>query len=49
MFMLSAFLSFLSIRTEQYSARLEGFAEIIFLIGLGSMTLITVIFSFQII
>jgi hypothetical protein len=47
--MLSACLSFLSIRTEQYSVRLEGFAEIIFLIGLGSMTIITVIFSFQII
>ena len=49
MFMLSAFLSFLSIRTEQESGRMERWAEIIFLLGLGSMTLITVIFSFEII
>ena len=49
MFMLSACLSFLSIRADQYSARLEGLAEIIFLAGLVSMTLITVIFSFEII
>jgi hypothetical protein len=49
MFMLSACLSFLAIRSYQYSARLEGLAEIIFLVGLISMTLITVVFSFEII
>jgi multisubunit Na+/H+ antiporter MnhF subunit len=49
MFMLSALLSFLSIRTEQSSERIEGFAEVIFLLGLVSMTLITVIFTFEII
>jgi amino acid transporter len=49
MFMLSACLSFLAIRSCQYSARLEGLAEIIFLVGLISMTLITVVFSFEII
>jgi hypothetical protein len=49
MFMVSAFLSFLSIRLDNSSAVLEGLAEIIFLMGLGSMTIITVIFSFEII
>lgn len=49
MFMLSALLSFLSIRTDYNSVRLEGAAEIIFLLGLGSMTIITVIFTFEII
>ncbi|MDD5461705.1 MAG: hypothetical protein PHG00_08745 [Methylococcales bacterium] len=33
-FMLSACLSFLAIRSYQYEARLEGLAEIIFLVGL---------------
>lgn len=49
LFMLSAFLSFWSIRTAQDSAGLERWAEIIFLLGLGSMTLITVIFSFEVV
>jgi hypothetical protein len=49
MFMSSAVLSFLSIRAEQYSARLERWAEIIFLAGLAVMTFITVIVSFEII
>jgi hypothetical protein len=47
--MISALLSFSSIRLEQSAAHLERWAEILFLIGLVSMTLITVIFSFEII
>lgn len=49
LFMISALLSFSSIRLEQPAVRLERWAEMIFLIGLVSMTLITVIFSFEII
>jgi hypothetical protein len=49
LFMISALLSFSSIRLEQNTARLERWAEMIFLLGLVSMTLITVIFSFEII
>jgi hypothetical protein len=49
LFMISALLSFSSIRLEQSAAHLERWAEILFLIGLVSMTLITVIFSFEII
>lgn len=49
LFMISALLSFSSIRSEQATLGLERWAEIIFLIGLISMTLITVVFSFEII
>lgn len=49
LFMISALLSFSSIRLKQSTERLERWAEMIFLIGLVSMTLITVIFSFEII
>lgn len=49
LFMISALLSFSSIRLEQSTKRLERWAEIIFLLGLVSMTLITVIFSFEIV
>jgi hypothetical protein len=49
LFMISALLSFSSIRLECCTARLERWAEIIFLLGLISMTLITVIFSFEIV
>lgn len=49
LFMISALLSFLSIRLEQSTERLERWAEMIFLLGLMSMTLITVIFSFEIV
>lgn len=48
LFMISALLSFSSIRLEQSSERLERWAEVIFLIGLVSMTLITLVFSFEI-
>jgi len=48
LFMISALLSFLSIRLERSTVSLERWAEIIFLLGLVSMTLITVIFSFEI-
>ena len=49
LFMVSALLSFLSIRLDRSSLTLERWAEIIFLLGLASMTLITVIFSFEIV
>jgi hypothetical protein len=49
LFMVSALLSFSSIRLEQSNQDLERWAEIIFLLGLVSMTLITVIFSFEIV
>lgn len=49
LFMVSALLSFLSIRLNHASVKLELWAEMIFLLGLVSMTLITVIFSFEII
>lgn len=46
-FMVSALLSFLSIRANNNSQKLETYAEILFLIGLGSMTIITVVLSFD--
>jgi hypothetical protein len=49
LFMISALLSFSSIRSVQATERLERWAEIIFLLGLVSMTLITVVFSFEVI
>ena len=49
LFMISALLSFSSIRLEQSAERLERWAEVLFLIGLVSMTLITVVFSFEIV
>jgi len=49
LFMISALLSFSSIRLEQSSERLERWAEMVFLLGLVSMTLITVVFSFEIV
>ena len=49
LFMISALLSFSSIRLKHSTERLERLAEIIFLLGLVSMTLITVIFSFEIV
>ena len=48
LFMLSALLSFSSIRGGRSSAALERWAEIVFLMGLASMTLITLLFSFEI-
>ncbi len=48
LFMVSALLSFLSIRLDRSAAKLERWAEIIFLLGLVSMTIITVVFSFRI-
>jgi len=49
LFMISALLSFSSIRIDNASEPLERWAEIIFLLGLFSMTLITIIFSFEIV
>lgn len=49
LFMTSALLSFSSIRVQQSNLALERWAELLFLIGLVSMTLITVIFSFEIV
>jgi hypothetical protein len=49
LFMISALLSFSSIRLNESTEGLERWAEMIFLLGLVSNTLITVIFSFEII
>jgi len=49
LFTISALLSFLSIRLKRSTARLERWAEVIFIVGLVSMTLIAVIFSFEIV
>jgi len=49
LFTVSALLSFLSIRLERSTVRLERWAEVIFIVGLVSMTLIAVIFSFEIV
>jgi hypothetical protein len=49
LFMISALFSFLAIRLENSTLRFERWAEMIFIVGLVSMTMITVIFSFEII
>jgi hypothetical protein len=49
LFMISALFSFLSIRLVNSVLRFEWWAEVIFILGLVSMTFITVIFSFEII
>jgi hypothetical protein len=49
LFMSSALLSFLSIRIEKSTLRLERWAEMIFVVALVSMTLIAVVFSFEIV
>ena len=48
LFMISALFSFLSIRLENSTLRFERWAEIIFIVGLVSMTMITMVFSFEI-
>ena len=48
LFMISALFSFLSIRLENSNLRFERWAEIIFIVGLVSMTMITMVFSFEI-
>jgi DMSO reductase anchor subunit len=49
LFMVSALLSFLSIRLKRSTLGLERWAEVIFILGLVSMTMIAVIFSFEIV
>ena len=49
LFLVSALLSFSSIRLQKSTENLERWAEVIFLLGLVSMTLITLIFSFEIV
>ena len=49
LFMASALFSFLSIRLEKSTLGLERWAEIIFIFGLVSLTVIAVIFSFEIV
>jgi len=49
LFMISALLSFLSIRLECSTVGLERLAEVIFILALVSMTLIAMIFSFEIV
>jgi multisubunit Na+/H+ antiporter MnhF subunit len=48
LFMISALLSFLSIRLERSTLALERWAEIIFILGLVSMTMINLVFAFEI-
>ena len=48
LFMISSLLSFLSIRLERSTLGLEWLAEIIFIIGLVSMTIIALLFAFEI-
>jgi hypothetical protein len=49
LFMTSALLSFLSIRLDKTTQGLERWAEIIFIFGLVLMTIIAVVFSFEIV
>jgi hypothetical protein len=49
LFLISALFSFLSIRLERSTLSLERWAEMIFILGLASMTMIAVIFSFEIV
>ncbi|AMK78027.1 MULTISPECIES: hypothetical protein [Methylomonas] len=49
LFTISALLSFLSIRLERSTIGLERWAEVLFIIGLVSMTVIALIFSFEIV
>lgn len=49
LFLISALFSFLSIRLERSTLSLERWAEMIFILGLVSMTMIAVIFSFEIV
>jgi len=49
LFTVSALLSFLSIRLQRATEGFERWAEMIFILGLVSMTLIAVIFSFEIV
>jgi hypothetical protein len=48
LFMVSALFSFISIRTETSAMILERGAEVIFVFGLISMTIIAVVFAFEI-
>ncbi|MGZ5054448.1 MAG: hypothetical protein ACXWAT_05825 [Methylobacter sp.] len=48
LFTISALLLFLSIRLERANDSLERWAEMIFILGLVSLTVIAVIFSFEI-
>ncbi|MFZ2727353.1 MAG: hypothetical protein WAX77_13950 [Methylococcaceae bacterium] len=48
LFMISALLSFLSIRLERSTLGLERWAEVIFILGLVSMTMIALVFAFEI-
>ncbi len=49
LFLISALLSYFSIRSQASSTSLERWAEIVFLLALGSMTMVAVIFSFEIV
>jgi hypothetical protein len=46
-FLLSAVFSYLSIRTPKNTARLESLADIMFMIGLGLMSAIGIVFAFE--
>lgn len=46
-FLFSAVVSYLSIRTPKNTARLESLADIMFMIGLGLMSVIGIAFAFE--
>lgn len=46
-FLFSAIFSYLSIRTPKNTARLESLADILFMIGLGLMSVIGIVFAFE--
>jgi len=48
LFLASALLSFVSMRIPQLESRLEGFAEILFLVALAVAGIAAVVLSFQI-
>lgn len=47
LFMLSALFSYLSIRTRKNTAGLESLADTLFMIGLGMMTVVGILFAFE--
>lgn len=49
LFMISALFSFLSIRLETSNLPFERWAEVVFIVALVSMTVITLVFSFEIV
>ena len=49
LFMLSAAFSYLSIRSRRQGARLESIADTLFMVGIGLMGIIGVVFAFELV